>query len=92
LDRANHYITIKDDQIVALHPSCVLTRKPQFVLYDEFVLTSKNYIRTVTDVGSGDWLLEVAPNYFNVNNFKSKDVRRVLERLTMTRNNKMNKY
>lgn len=34
-----------------------------------FVLTTKNYIRTVTEI-EGDWLLEVAPNYYNLQNFE----------------------
>jgi pre-mRNA-splicing factor ATP-dependent RNA helicase DHX15/PRP43 len=36
--------------VVQLHPSHCLDRKPEWVVYNEFVLTSKNYIRTVTDV------------------------------------------
>lgn len=36
--------------MVQLHPSTVLDHKPEWVLYNEFVLTTKNYIRTCTDV------------------------------------------
>lgn len=50
MERSGHYITIKDNQMVNLHPSTVLDHKPEWALYNEFVLTSKNYIRTVTDV------------------------------------------
>lgn len=35
---------------VGLHPSTCLDHKPEWVLYNEFVLTTKNFIRTVTDV------------------------------------------
>ena len=41
---------MKDNQVVQLHPSTCLDHKPDWVLYDEFVLTSKNYIRTVSDI------------------------------------------
>ena len=41
---------MKDNQVVQLHPSTCLDHKPDWVVYDEFVLTSKNYIRTVTDI------------------------------------------
>ena len=41
-------------QVVQLHPSTCLDHKPEWVLYNEFVLTSKNYIRTCTDVKS-EW-------------------------------------
>jgi pre-mRNA-splicing factor ATP-dependent RNA helicase DHX15/PRP43 len=50
------YITVKDDQNVLLHPSTVLGQDCEWVLYNEFVLTTKNYIRTVTAV-KAEWLL-----------------------------------
>lgn len=50
LERTGHYLTIKDNQIVQLHPSTCLDHKPEWVIYNEFVLTTKNYIRTVTDI------------------------------------------
>jgi hypothetical protein len=37
-------------QVVHLHPSTVMDIKPPWVLYDEFVLTSKNFVRTCTAV------------------------------------------
>ena len=50
------YTTIKDNQSVLLHPSTVLAHDAEWVLYHEFVLTTKNYIRTVTAV-KPEWLL-----------------------------------
>uniref|UniRef100_A0A672H134 RNA helicase n=1 Tax=Salarias fasciatus TaxID=181472 RepID=A0A672H134_SALFA len=50
LERTGHYLTVKDNQVVQLHPSTVLDHKPEWVLYNEFVLTTKNYIRTCTDI------------------------------------------
>ena len=50
------YMTIKDNQNVLLHPSTVLAHDAEWVLYNEFVLTTKNYIRTVTAV-KPEWLL-----------------------------------
>ena len=41
-------------QIVHLHPSTGLGYKPEWVLYNEFVLTTRNFIRVVTVV-KGDW-------------------------------------
>ncbi|KAG8726496.1 DEAH-box ATP-dependent RNA helicase prp43, partial [Ceratobasidium sp. 414] len=46
----NTYVTVKDHQVVSLHPSCGLDNTPEWVLFNEFVLTSRPYIRTVTDV------------------------------------------
>ena len=49
---------------VSIHPSSVLDRKPEWCLFNEFVLTTKNYIRTVTDVRP-EWLVAMAPQYYN---------------------------
>lgn len=54
------YMTIKDNQNVLLHPSTVLAHDAEWVLYNEFVLTTKNYIRTVTAV-KPEWLLVCLP-------------------------------
>ena len=59
MERTGHYLTVKDNQVVALHPSTVLQHKPEWCLYNEFVLTSKNYIRMVTDI-KGEWLVELS--------------------------------
>eukprot|EP00963_Diacronema_lutheri_P011309 scaffold1368_cov333-Pavlova_lutheri.AAC.4 len=79
-ERAGHYLTAKDNQVVFLHPSCVLDKKPDWVLYHEFVLTTKNYIRTNTVV-EGDWLIDIAPQYFDMSNFPACGAKSALERL-----------
>jgi pre-mRNA-splicing factor ATP-dependent RNA helicase DHX15/PRP43 len=56
----SQYLTIKDNQNVLLHPSTVLAHEAEWVLYNEFVLTTKNYIRTVTAV-KPEWLLVRLP-------------------------------
>ncbi|KAJ1650349.1 DEAH-box ATP-dependent RNA helicase prp43 [Dispira simplex] len=50
LQRKNHYLTVKDQQAVHLHPSSALGHKPDWVVYNEFVLTTRNYIRTTTEI------------------------------------------
>lgn len=62
------YLTIREDQEVFLHPSTTLASKADWVIYNEYVLTTKNYIRTVTRI-EGSWLLEIAPLYFNEEHF-----------------------
>jgi pre-mRNA-splicing factor ATP-dependent RNA helicase DHX15/PRP43 len=59
LQKTGSYLTVKDKQVVSLHPSAGLDHKPEWVLYNEFVLTTKNYIRTVTSI-PGEWLVEQA--------------------------------
>jgi len=57
------YKTVKDDQSVLLHPSTVLGVDSEWVVYNEFVLTTKNYVRTVTSV-KPEWLLvRISHNY-----------------------------
>ena len=45
-----------------------------------FVLTSKNYIRTVTTIKS-EWLFEIAPLYYDLRTFLKGEVKSALERV-----------
>lgn len=82
LERQGTYLTVKDNQTVHLHPSTCLGQKPEWVLYQEFVLTSKNYIRTCTDI-KGEWLLDIASAYYDLENFPPGDTKRSLERMQL---------
>lgn len=73
------YTTIKDNQDVALHPSTTLAADTKWVVYNEFVLTTKNYIRTVTAV-QPEWLLQLAPKYYDLKTFKESDAKMSLAR------------
>ncbi|RFU34540.1 hypothetical protein B7463_g1779, partial [Scytalidium lignicola] len=73
------YKTVKDDQSVLLHPSTVLGVDSEWVVYNEFVLTTKNYIRTVTSV-KPEWLLDIAPNYYDIDSFAKGDIKTALQR------------
>lgn len=73
------YVTVKDEQNVLLHPSTVLGQDSEWVIYNEFVLTTKNYIRTVTAV-KPEWLLDIAPNYYDLDTFKKGDIKTALQR------------
>jgi pre-mRNA-splicing factor ATP-dependent RNA helicase DHX15/PRP43 len=37
-------------QTVILHPSCGLVTKPKWVIFNEFILATRPYIRTVSEV------------------------------------------
>ncbi|KAG7014299.1 putative pre-mRNA-splicing factor ATP-dependent RNA helicase DEAH2 [Cucurbita argyrosperma subsp. argyrosperma] len=74
-------------QVVHLHPSNCLDHKPEWVIYNEYVLTSRNFIRTVTDI-RGEWLVslavmlvDVAAHYYDLANFPLCEAKRVLEKL-----------
>ena len=62
-----------------LHPSTVLAQDNEWLVYNEFVLTTKNYIRTVTQV-KPEWLLELAPVYYDLSTFQKNEVRLALEK------------
>jgi pre-mRNA-splicing factor ATP-dependent RNA helicase DHX15/PRP43 len=61
-----------------------MDRKPTWVLYHEFVLTTRNYIRTCTAI-EPEWLLEIAPQYYNLadSQFGACEARSELERLSL---------
>jgi pre-mRNA-splicing factor ATP-dependent RNA helicase DHX15/PRP43 len=77
LPTKNQFMTVKDNVKALLFPSTFLNRRPQFVVFNELVLTSNTYIRTVTAV-SDDWLLEACPSYFDLDDFDGV-ARQVLE-------------
>uniref|UniRef100_A0A915PI77 RNA helicase n=1 Tax=Setaria digitata TaxID=48799 RepID=A0A915PI77_9BILA len=83
LERSGHYITVKDNQLVQLHPSTVLDHKPEWALYNEFVLTTKNFIRTVTDV-KPEWLVQMAPQYYDMATFPDCDAKKKLQHTIAT--------
>ena len=91
------YVTIKDNQEVSLHPSCGLDTQPEWVLFNEFVLTPRHYIRTVTVVNP-EWfvdlsastsstiytpsrLLQNTTNYYGIDSWKASEVKGALLRI-----------
>lgn len=79
VQKQGHYLTVKDQQVVVLHPSTVLDGKPQWVLFQDFVMTSRNYVRTVTTTKL-EWLIELAPHYYDLNNWPEGETKAELER------------
>ncbi|KAI9054460.1 hypothetical protein LZ554_001622 [Drepanopeziza brunnea f. sp. 'monogermtubi'] len=73
------YKTVKDDQSVLLHPSTVLGVDSEWVIYNEFVLTTKNYIRNITTVRP-EWLLDIAPTYYDLSTFAKGEIKTSLQR------------
>lgn len=76
--RSGEYLTVKDNQLVHIHPSSVINSRPEWVIFEEFALTTKNYIRTVT-VTNVDWLVELAPHYFDLETFPKCEAKGELE-------------
>jgi pre-mRNA-splicing factor ATP-dependent RNA helicase DHX15/PRP43 len=68
------------DQTVFLHPSCGLNTKPEWVLFNEFVLTTRPFLRTVTEIRA-EWLLELGANYYDLASFPDDEARQALRRV-----------
>ncbi|XP_061787707.1 ATP-dependent RNA helicase DHX8-like [Nerophis lumbriciformis] len=60
------YRSLIDQQVVYLHPSSTLfNRQPEWLVYHELVLTTKEYMREVTTIDPR-WLVEFAPAFYRV--------------------------
>ncbi|KAF9789233.1 P-loop containing nucleoside triphosphate hydrolase protein [Thelephora terrestris] len=81
------YLTVKDGQAVQLHPSSDLEGKPDWVMFNEFVLTTTPYIRTVSAVEPG-WLLTEAPRFYDVSSWPEGTMRDALQRASKRVNRK----
>lgn len=80
LQRNGNYIVVRDNTTVMIHPSTMMKSKPAFILYNEFILTSKNFIRIVSQV-NGEWLYEIAPQYFNAKDIKNAETKKDLQEI-----------
>ena len=67
-------------ETAAAPPTVVLTVSDARYVdrFEEFVLTSKNFIRTVTSVRV-EWLCEIAPHYYDLANFPQCEAKSDLE-------------
>ncbi|KAG9129541.1 hypothetical protein Leryth_023271 [Lithospermum erythrorhizon] len=66
LQKNGSYRTVKHPQTVHIHPSSGLAKVlPRWVIYHELVLTSKEYMRQVTEL-KPEWLVEIAPHYYQL--------------------------
>ena len=65
LQKNGSYRTVKNPQTVHIHPGSGMREQlPRWVVYHELVLTSKEYMRSVTEIRS-EWLVEIAPHYYD---------------------------
>ncbi|XP_061343288.1 pre-mRNA-splicing factor ATP-dependent RNA helicase DEAH1-like [Gastrolobium bilobum] len=66
LQKNGLYRTVKLAQTVHIHPSSGLAQVvPRWVVYHELVLTTKEYMRQVTEL-KPEWLVEIAPHYYQL--------------------------
>ncbi|GMH01388.1 hypothetical protein Nepgr_003227 [Nepenthes gracilis] len=68
LQKNGSFRTVKYPQTVHIHPSSGLAQmhpQPRWVIYHELVLTTKEYLRQVTEL-KPEWLIEIAPHYYQL--------------------------
>ncbi|KAH8120070.1 P-loop containing nucleoside triphosphate hydrolase protein [Phellopilus nigrolimitatus] len=65
-DPQEGYKTLVEGTPVYIHPSSALfNRPPEWLIYHELILTTREYCHTVTAI-EPKWLVEVAPQFFKV--------------------------
>jgi ATP-dependent RNA helicase DHX8/PRP22 len=65
-DPQEGYKTLVEGTPVYIHPSSALfNRAPEWLIYNELVLTTREYCHNVTTI-EPKWLVEVAPQFFRV--------------------------
>lgn len=75
------YRTLVENQQVYIHPSSALFQKqPDWVIYHELVMTSKEYMREVTAIDP-KWLVELAPRSFKFAEANKMSKRKRQERI-----------
>lgn len=89
-NKVGEYLTVKDNQLVILHPSCGVKHSPEWIMYNEFVLTKKQYIRDCAVV-EGKWLIDQAEDYYDLSNFPPGKAEMALQILYKARQRKLEK-
>eukprot|EP00887_Chlorella_sp_A99_P005299 scaffold1.g5299.t1 len=80
-DPQEGYKTVVEQQPVFIHPSSALFQhQPQWVVYHELVLTTKEYMREVCEIDP-KWLVELAPRFFKAADPHKLSRRKRMERI-----------
>jgi ATP-dependent RNA helicase DHX8/PRP22 len=80
-DPQEGYKTLTEGQPVYIHPSSALFQKnPEWVIYHELVLTTKEYMREVLMI-EPKWLVEFAPKFYRVSDPTKLSKRKRQEKL-----------
>jgi pre-mRNA-splicing factor ATP-dependent RNA helicase DHX15/PRP43 len=71
------YLFVGGAKEAEIHPSSCLQRRPDWIMYSAYVFTSRDYIRTVSEI-KVDWLLEASETFFAPENLSEGLVKRAL--------------
>jgi len=76
----NKYLFMTCQKEAEIHPSSSVRTKPSWVVYDEYIYTNTDYIRTVSEIKT-EWLFQSQSEYFNPERFPYGTVKQELKRL-----------
>ena len=80
-DPQEGYKSVVEQQPVYIHPSSSLfQQQPDWVIYHELVLTSKEYMREVMAIDP-KWLVELAPRFFKAADLHKLSKRKRMEKI-----------
>jgi pre-mRNA-splicing factor ATP-dependent RNA helicase DHX15/PRP43 len=74
---SSSYLFVGGAKEAAIHPSSCLQRHPEWIMYSAYVFTSKDYVRTVSEI-KAEWLLDASPTFFAPENLSDGLVKRAL--------------
>jgi hypothetical protein len=77
--RASRIILRENELTLTWVPLWLLNSKP-------FLPLAPQFIRTVTEI-RGEWLLDLAPHYYDLRNFPQSGAKRALEKIVARRRN-----
>ncbi|CCH41487.1 ATP-dependent RNA helicase [Wickerhamomyces ciferrii] len=79
-DQQEGYKTLAEETQVYIHPSSCVRNNPQYVVYNSILNTTKEYLVHVTQI-EPKWLVEVSPEFFEVNTNPGQNKKRANEKI-----------
>ncbi|KAM1744465.1 hypothetical protein TB2_011078 [Malus domestica] len=61
------YRALANGEVVSIHPSSIIRNRPECLIYNELVETSRKFIRNTTRIDFL-WLTELAPQFYAMQN------------------------
>jgi pre-mRNA-splicing factor ATP-dependent RNA helicase DHX15/PRP43 len=71
------YLFVNCPKEAVIHPSSCLRRKPEWILYASYVFTTRDYLRTVSEI-KAEWLFQASQSFFAPENLSEGLVKRAL--------------
>ncbi|KAL5723812.1 RNA helicase [Ranunculus cassubicifolius] len=77
LQKSGAYKTVKNPQTVHIHPNSGLAQVlPRWVIYNQLVLTTREYMREITEL-KPEWLVEIAPHYYQLKDVEDTSLKKL---------------